>query len=271
MNAPDEVRLWVAEGGEPLADHAAGAGRCVAIVRKAPVRAHDEPCEDAAALLGWGDSTAVLIVADGVGGQAGGFAASRLVIAQVVERLRQVGADVAALQTAVLGGIEAANQQLLAEGGGATTVLVAIVDRGTLRSYHAGDSELLVVGQRGRIKYQTVSHSPVGYAVEAGVIDAAQGFVHQDRHLISNCVGMSGMRVELTSAIPLAPRDTLVLASDGLWDNLPVNEVAEVVRKGPLDRAVRRLVSTCADRMLGGDATIAGKPDDLSVLLYRAR
>lgn len=271
MNGPDQVRLWVEADGHTLGDHLAGAGRCAAIVRKAPVRAHGEPCEDAAALLGWADTTAVLIVADGVGGQAGGYEASRLVIAEVVERLRPVGPDAAALQTAVLAGIEAANQRLLTEGGGATTVLVAIVDRGTLRSYHAGDSELLVVGQRGRIKYQTVSHSPVGYAVESGVIDADEAFVHQDRHLISNCVGMSGMRVELTSAIALAARDTLVLASDGLWDNLPVHEVAEVVRKGPLDRAVRRLVSTCADRMLGGHATIAGKPDDLSVLLYRAR
>ena len=60
MNGPDQVRLWVEADGHTLGDHLAGAGRCAAIVRKAPVRAHGEPCEDAAALLGWaGIETAV--------------------------------------------------------------------------------------------------------------------------------------------------------------------------------------------------------------------
>ncbi len=132
-----------------------------------------------------------------------------------------------------------------------------------------GDSESLVVGQRGKVKFQTVSHSPVGYAVEAGVLEPEEGMEHEDRHVISNYVGMSGMRVEMTTAITLAPRDTVVLASDGLWDNLHVTEVAEIVRKGPLLNAASTLAQRCLERMRGGHPTISGKPDDLTLILYR--
>jgi hypothetical protein len=42
--------------------------------------------------------------------------------------------------------------------------VVAQLDATRLRSYHVGDSELLAVGQRGRIKQRVVPHSPTGFA-----------------------------------------------------------------------------------------------------------
>jgi hypothetical protein len=50
-----------------------------------------------------------------------------------------------------------------------------------------------------------------------------------------------------------------------------VAEVADLVRKGPLEAAARRLCETAARRMAGGDPGVAGKPDDLTVVLFRAR
>ena len=46
--------------------------------------------------------------------------------------------------------------------GSATTLAVAEVVGQTVRTYHVGDSPIWVFGQRGRLKLQTVPHSPVG-------------------------------------------------------------------------------------------------------------
>ncbi|MCA8974075.1 MAG: protein phosphatase 2C domain-containing protein [Planctomycetes bacterium] len=265
-------RMWLDGNGAELTSEPAGSGRCVLIVRKSPSRDEGAPCEDVAGVVSWDDRTSALIVADGLGGHGDGDVASRLTLRAIVERLEAVTPDVISIQAGILAGIEAANQALLDRpGGAATTILVALIEDDRFRSYHAGDSELLITGQRGKIKHQTVSHSPIGYAVESGLLDAEQGFVHEDRHIISNCVGMAGMRVEIASAIKLARRDTVVLASDGLWDNLHVTEVTEIVRKGDLLQAGRRLAELCAARMAGVAEGWQGKPDDLTILLYRSR
>tara|TARA_R110002072_G_scaffold25443_2_gene84956 strand:- start:5321 stop:6139 length:819 start_codon:yes stop_codon:yes gene_type:complete len=270
MSGPILERLFVDADGQQLLLEKGSWGQCVVMVRKAGMRAADEPCEDAAGLVAWDGTTCCMLAADGVGGCRGGDVAARLTITSVAEQLRTVDCDGLSIQSAVLAGIEASNEQLLARhGGAATTILAAVVDDGELRTYHAGDSDLLVVGQRGKVKHQTISHSPVGYAVEAGVLDVRDGFEHEDRHFLSNCVGMEAMRVEVASAIRLQPRDTVVLASDGLWDNIQLDEVIEIVRKGPLQRAMEKLASRCQQSMLGENPDVAGKPDDLAILLYR--
>jgi serine/threonine protein phosphatase PrpC len=125
------------------------------------------------------------------------------------------------------------------------------------------------VGQRRKVKLQTVSHSPVGYAVEAGLIDEHEAMHHDERHVVSNMVGAVDMRIEVGSPIRLAPRDTALLATDGLFDNLNPAEVVDIVRAGPLDRAANDLAARAAERMRTPDAKHASKPDDLTFVLYR--
>ena len=63
---------------------------------------------------------------------------------------------------------------------------------------------------------------------------------HSQRHVVSNVIGSPDMRIEIGSAIEMDLRDTLVLASDGLSDNLHVTEIVEYVRKGPLEQGLER-------------------------------
>ncbi len=272
MNGPTHSRLWLEGGAPSVVRESAGGGvdNCAVVLAKSPSRTADDSCEDVAGLFRWDDRCTAIVVADGLGGHGDGDFAARLTLRCIADRVAASEGTVESIQSAILTGIDAANQQLLERpGGAATTVLAAVIEGERFRSYHAGDSELLITGQRGKIKHQTVSHSPVGYAVESGLLDADAGLVHEDRHVISNFVGMAGMRVEIASAIRLALRDTVVLASDGLWDNVHVDEVTEVVRKGPLLRAADRLVERCVERMqsTGG----IGKPDDLAIALFRRR
>jgi serine/threonine protein phosphatase PrpC len=231
----------------------------------------DGPNEDSALVVDLSDDRGVLAVAAGLGGKPGGEVASRLAIESVQQRLRTLeGQEGLSVRTATLDAIEDANRSILALGVGAGSTLALVELRGTsMRPYHVGDSEIMVFGQRGRVKYQTVAHSPTAYAVESGLLDAADALTHRDRHLVSNVLGDSEMRVEMGSWLPIAPRDTILVATDGVFDNFAPREIVELARKGPLGEAAKRLAAACSQRMLRPRQGRPSKPDDLTFILYR--
>jgi PPM family protein phosphatase len=236
----------------------------------------ETPNEDAAAIWPMGPTSGILAVADGLGGHAGGERASRLAIETIQKTLQEAAAsppengEPIDLRAAILNGIEAANQAVRELGTGAATTLalVEIQDR-TVRTYHVGDSEILITGQRGKVKLQTIPHSPIGYAVEAGLMEQEEAIHHESRHVISNVIGSDQMRIEMGPPTELAPRDTLLLASDGLFDNLFPEEIIEAIRSGPLDNSIGSLVEAAQGRMATGGGTAPSKPDDLTVIAFR--
>lgn len=228
------------------------------------------PNEDAAGLLPVASGVGALAVADGLGGQPGGENASKIAIRCLRNALEQAARDDRPVRSAILDGVERANERVLGLGIGAATTFAALeVSRGDLRPYHVGDSGILVVGQRGKIKLQTVAHSPVGYALEAGLLNEREALHHDQRHEISNMVGAADMRIEVGSPLRLAPRDTALVASDGLFDNLSCREVVDIIRAGPLERVARTLVRRCKQRMCSPTDGRPSKPDDLTFVLYR--
>ena len=127
----------------------------------------------------------------------------------------------------------------------------------------------MVVGQRGKIKSQTMAHSPTGFAVEAGFLDEREALHHEERHLVSNFIGTTDMRIDMGAEVKLKPRDTVLLASDGLTDNLHVHEIANMIRKGPLADAIDSISSLARRRMSMESKHQPSKPDDLSMILFR--
>ncbi len=242
---------------------------CCAVSRRSPSK--ESFNEDAVGIIRVDEETVVFAIADGCGGMRGGEQASSLalqVLAESIER-NESGAD--RLRIAILDGIEEANlavQELRI--GAACTIAVVEYHRGTIRPYHVGDSMILVTGIRGRMRYQSVSHSPVGFAVESGMLAADAAMHHEDRHIVSNVVGDARMRIEIGPSIVLAPRDTVVIASDGLFDNLSVEEVVDGMRKGKLPKALASVTDLAHQRMLGIKDQPC-KPDDLSVIGIRPK
>ncbi len=212
----------------------------------------------------------VLVVADGMGGQRAGDQASSLAVRELRAALKRGASEDLPLRAAILNGFEAANEAVLALAiGAATTLAVVEIQAGTARPYHVGDSMILAVGQRGKIKLRTVSHSPVGYAEEAGFLDQEEAMHHDQRHLISNMIGAPDMHITIGSALELAMYDTLLVASDGVSDNLHVEQLVEHVRKGPLARAAGRLAEESLRRMTDPVEGVPSKPDDATFILFR--
>jgi len=252
----DDVEVW-----------AVGGGTAVVFSTSAPDRNQNQ---DAAAVVRVDDDTALLAVADGVGGERGGARASELAVATLAAAVTQRSPETS-LRTAVLDGFEAANRAVQ-EGAasGMTTLAVLTVEGRSVRPYHVGDSAVLLFGRRGRLKLQTVSHSPVGFALEAGVLDEKEAMQHADRHVVSNVLGSPEMRIEVGAARRLAQQDTVVVASDGLFDNLHTDEIVELARTGKPAAAARRLVEAARGRMEMQELERPSKPDDLTLILFRA-
>ncbi len=247
---------------------AVGGGTAIAYTCRSPEK--DTENEDSVAVIPWGAQAAVLVVADGAGGLPAGKRASMTAVTTLAEALGAAVDKTPLLRTAVLNGIEAANGAVrdLANGSATTLTVVTVEDR-TVRAYQIGDSGALVIGQRGLIKLQTTAHSPTGFAVEAGFLDQRDALHHEERHLVSNFIGTVDMSIDVGASIELAPRDTLVVASDGLTDNLHVEEIVELVRKGPLAAAADSLVEKVGSRMSTWADGQPSKPDDLSLILFR--
>ncbi len=228
--------------------------------------------QDAVAILPTGDDGHLLVVADGMGGTRQGGEAAASVVRNLIAAFdpRRVDGPGKPVRTAVLDAIEAANAAIQRELAGSGTTLAAVeLGNASVRPYHVGDSSILVFGQRGKLKLQTVSHSPVGFAVEAGMLDEEEALHHDELHYVSNMIGSPEMRIELGAPLGLSRHDTLLIASDGLTDNVATREIIELARKGPLEQAAARLIDLATARMLAGSPTTPGKPDDLSLIAFR--
>lgn len=261
-----DVRLSSDDMESPRVFSVAG-GTAAAFAQRSPTKI--TPNEDVAALVALGPHRGVLVIADGLGGHAAGEEASQLAIKQLTKELLSAEDD-SDLRPVILNGIEAANIAVRELGNGsATTLAIAEINDRVVRTYHVGDSAVLLAGGRGRVKFLTIAHSPVGYAVESGMIDEAAAMHHEDRHMISNVIGESDMRIEIGPPVKMAPRDTLLLASDGLFDNLLPEEIVEHARRGPVGTAVSRLAEQAIFRMTDAHTETPSKPDDLSIITFR--
>jgi len=268
-SALKDTRLYLGKSDRELDLFNTNLGR----VAVSTIADHEKarPNEDSAAVISVNEEYLVLIVADGVGCMAGARRASNLTIETLVSAMRTIDeATGRKLRTAILDGIEAANRAVLDLGAGsASTLALAEIGPGYVRTYHVGDSILLLCGQRGRLKLQTTPHSPVGFALEAGLIDESEALQHAELNLVFNVIGSTDMRIEIGSEAPLAPRDTLLLASDGLMDNVMQEEIITAIRKGPLDTAICRLTEIAQGRMNHHAPGQPSKPDDFTAILYR--
>lgn len=260
--------LWVGISKEQPELCSLSVGTCVAYTAGMPGAEADN--QDGLLVYQREDGGIVLAVADGVGGSKSGQEASKLALGSMAEALAKES-ETSSIRSAIIDGFEAANRAVLATSLGAATTLavVEIVDN-VVRSYHAGDSFVFLVGQRGRQRYQTIDHGPVGYGVEAGIISTNAALKHDQRHVVSNVVGFEQMRIDIGPPVKLNARDTLIIATDGLSDNLSVDEIADCVRVGKLDEGASSLADKCRQRMLAAAETAQGKPDDTTFVLFRA-
>ncbi len=247
-------------------EYRVAGGRACVMVRRRPGRTSEN--EDSALVAPLDEKRAVLVVADGAGGLPDACEASQRAIDSMASALADE--DTGDVRARIEQGFRAAHAEILALGSGAaTTVSLVFIDGSQVWSYHIGDSMTLILGAGGERSFQTIPHSPVGYAVRDGLLSEEQAIHHEELHLVSNLLGIGKAEVELKGPVTLAPGSTLILGSDGLFDNLLIKEIGRRMGKRDLKVVAKELSDEVLRRMTRPAPEDPSKPDDLSFILFR--
>ncbi len=193
-------------------------------------------------------SSAIFLLADGMGGHPQGEVAAQLAIQTISSLFQREAqpfvADVAAfLDSAAI----TAHRQILryaVEKGMSdmprTTVVVALVQDGSVTSMHCGDSRLYHVRQEELLS-RTRDHSYREQQHMAPHLLKSASSVN--RNVLFTCLGSPASPViEIAGPYVLQQGDKVMLCSDGLWDGLSEEDIVYHLGHKAVSEAVPDLV-----------------------------
>lgn len=216
-----------------------------------------------------------MLVADGMGGMAGGEVASRLALTKLIELIIDTSDWTMALQrqrdvTTVLERMterfleidsllrkEADRDQTLRGMG--TTLTVAGALGSDLIIGHVGDSRAYLL--RGdSFKQLTTDHTLAQALIDAGVASRDDPASRSMRHVLTAAVGSLGEQIDpQVQRMKLQTGDQLLLCTDGLTEAVEDEIIAQVLRKSSSAQgACQALVDL---------ALASGGPDNITVVL----
>jgi serine/threonine protein phosphatase PrpC len=207
----------------------------------------------------------LLVVADGMGGHAGGDVASALTIAALVGLDRPDHSSDQSMSE-LERSIDRARQDLVDAttadpdlAGMGTTVTALLKSGNTLAMAHLGDSRAYLL-RDSTLAQVTVDHTFVQHLVDTGRITPDEAETHPQRNVVMRVLG--DFDLDLTPDLSIreaVPGDRWMLCSDGLSGFVPDDEIAEVLISvtTPQD-AVERLVSM---------SMRAGSTDNITVVV----
>ena len=183
--------------------------------------------EDCWALKVLPDGGMLAVVADGMGGHAGGALASKLAVEAFVEVVANQGQS---LDSGLAAANEAVRRGALGKpelAGMGTTLIGAIVRGDEVNWISVGDSPFFLADGR-RVLRLNADHSmapQIEALVARGVLTPAEAERHPTRHTLREAVMGEPLSLIDEGARPLAAGDRLMLCSDGI-QSLPESELA---------------------------------------------
>ncbi|MCJ7679276.1 MAG: Stp1/IreP family PP2C-type Ser/Thr phosphatase [Candidatus Aminicenantes bacterium] len=199
------------------------------------------------------NSASLLIVADGIGGHAGGDTASKVGVDvfrdQILERFKSLDYDIRHYQETMQNGIQTSNReifQMAAEntnltGMGTTMVTALTVDNYALVS-NVGDSRAYLI-REGRITQISEDHSWKAEQRKLNLLTEEEIVESPFRHTITRSLGFeSDVKVD-TFLVDMHRDDYLLLCTDGLYESLPDEYMCRIIIKNKKpDKICHRLI-----------------------------
>ena len=150
----------------------------------------------------------------------------------------------------------------LKSGSAATLAFVTIKDD-DLQCFSVGDAEIILWNAHGREIYSNVPHSNIGYQIEAGIMNQEDSLEEDDRYQVNNMLGDQHIRIESTNKISMKKNQTLIVGSDGVFDNISHVELGELIHGSSFDDSFKSIVNRCLDT----ESEKWIKDDDIAFLL----
>lgn len=211
----------------------------------------------------------LIIVCDGMGGNKGGFRASRLAVETIKEefdKIKGVNYDPkivlkeAMLQADLKMKKESAENVELKEMG-STAVILLILD-GQAYTAHIGDSRIYMI-REGNIHQITKDHSLVQQMIDGGIITAERAKDHPNKNVIVRSLGADGSsEPEIAEPFQVFKDDYYILCSDGLTAYLDEYELNEIVTSNSPQVACSKLINIANER---------GGKDNITVQIVKVK
>lgn len=212
----------------------------------------------------------ILIVADGVGGAAGGKIASGLAVSSVVEYLAEaVGcvqdfdvdreqAFLDRLTASVERGHDRLKEMFQTQGGPATTLTMVTLVWPRAYIVHVGDSRGYHL-RGGTLRQFTRDQTMGDYLVDIGAVTEHHAEKAGLYNVLSSAVG--GELVPSVGVVDLAPGDVLLLCTDGLTKHVADDRIAAMLSVGDAESASAALVEAALE---------GGGTDNVTAVVARA-
>ena len=235
----------------------ATSGKSTAVSHVGKIRANNQDSGYA--------GTQLFVVADGMGGHAGGDVASAIALKRVMEADRQF-ASAADAEFALQSALSAANTMLAEtvfehpELTGMGTTVSAILRSGSqIAIAHIGDSRIYLL-RDGTLKQITADHTFVQRLVDSGRITPEEAAVHPRRSVLMRVLGDVDAAPEIdTTVFDVLAGDRWLLCSDGLSSYVSDDKIAQALKSLPA-------VKDAADRLVK-ESLDQGAPDNVTVVI----
>ena len=219
------------------------------------------------------DPTALVVLADGMGGYNAGEVASGMATSFIKSELGRwlAEASESATDTDVRRAMDicvdnanraifnAANSNPQYAGMG-TTLVVGVFRDSRLLMGHVGDSRAYRL-RASRLSQITHDHSLLQEQIDSGLITPEQAAFSANKNLVTRAVGVEDTVLLETHLHDVLPGDTFLLCSDGLSDMLDDESIAQLlIGAATLPEAAGALIAAAND---------AGGKDNISVVLAR--
>jgi serine/threonine protein phosphatase PrpC len=188
------------------------------------------------------------LVADGMGGRAGGDVASKLAVQWIHDHFQspaflglplasELGAEsislhlVSAIRDAGLAIRDAARTRPGLDGLGTTIVATAVSCLAPLQVVivHVGDSRAYLF-RDNMLCPLTRDHSLVEDLLAKGQIAPAEAASHPQRHILLRALGIEGQMEPDIHSVSIEPKDVIFLCTDGITKMLNEDQIADCLR-----------------------------------------
>ncbi|OGW59334.1 MAG: hypothetical protein A2Y48_09370 [Nitrospirae bacterium RIFCSPLOW2_12_42_9] len=179
----------------------------------------------------------LFIVADGLGGHAGGEVASRLAVETIKDGLVSTESyrSSAEITERIIEAIKGANNRIIQRAsmmydlkGMGTTVVVVKLEEDNAMIAHVGDSRMYLI-RKNKITQITKDHTVVEEYIRLGLLTLQEALYHPNRHMLSRALGVSyDIDVDVAD-IQIAEGDIIILCTDGLTNMLSEKEILSAI------------------------------------------
>jgi serine/threonine protein phosphatase PrpC len=209
-------------------------------------------------------SAGLWVVADGMGGHEAGEVASQAITGALaaLPLAGSLSSRVDRVEDALLAVNDQLRAHALGQGLGATvgsTVVAMLTAAGVGVALWAGDSRLYRL-RDGRLEQVTRDHNPVSDLLDSGAVTEAEALA-AETNVITRAVGGQQQLFLDIAVFDVSPEDTFLLCSDGLYRDLALEEMTEVLC-GPTSPW---MAEQLLERALRGPAL-----DNISLVVTRA-